>query len=397
MPHKRTIATAALALALSISAAANTPTPIVVTQPTAAPAAPSITPPAPSLNAKGFVLMDAASGKIIAQKNMHEKMQPASLTKMMTLYVISEQLKAGRIHLDDKVRISEKAWKTGGSKMFVKVGSDVPVSELIQGIIVDSGNDACTAMAEYIAGNENTFAALMNQAAKKLGMTNTHYVDSTGLPKPGHYSTPHDMAILARAITNDFPDDYHWYKQKWFTYNGIRQPNRNRLLWRGTIYDGIKTGHTKEAGYCLVSSAFNNNTRLISVIMGAKTDAERANDSQALLTYGFRFFESHQLFGANKTVTTARVWLGQTKQANLGLTEPLIVVIPSGQYSHLNASMTLNPRVTAPIQKGQQLGTVTVTLGGKDIATAPLVALQSDSQGGFWSRLTDRIHLFFKG
>lgn len=359
-------------------------------------AVPTITPPAPNINAKGFVLMDAQSGNIIAAKNLDQRMQPASLTKMMTLYVVSEALKSGRIHLDDKVRISEKAWRMGGSRMFVKQGSLVPVHELIKGVIVDSGNDACTALAEYVAGNESMFAQMMNQAAQQLGMKGTHYVDSTGLPRPDHYSTPHDMAILARALITHFPEYYGWYKQKWFTYNGIKQPNRNRLLWRDASFDGIKTGHTKGAGYCLVASGLRNGTRLISVVMGAPTDAERANDSQAILNYGFRFFETHKLFSANQPLSTPRVWLGASNTVAMGLKHDMFVTIPTGSYDKLKAEMTVEPKLTAPIEAGKTYGEVNVTLNGKPVAKADLIALKSDPRGGFFSRMGDHVAMFFK-
>lgn len=402
----KTICTVTAALTMSsLCAATNTASdPLVNAAPQAttlasAPAAnsaPTITPPAPNINAKGFVLMDAQSGNIIAQKNMNERMEPASLTKMMTLYVVSEALQSGRIHLDDQVRISEKAWRMGGSRMFVKQGSLVPVGELIKGVIVDSGNDACTALAEYVAGNESMFAQIMNQAAQKLGMKGTHYVDSTGLPRPDHYSTPHDMAILARALITHFPEYYGWYKQKWFKYNGIKQPNRNRLLWRDDSFDGIKTGHTNSAGYCLVSSGHRNGTRLISVVMGAPTDAERANDSQALLNYGFRFFETHKLFSANQPVSNPRVWLGQSKTVAMGLANDLYVTIPTGTYKKLKAEMSMQPKLTAPIAAGQSYGQVDVTLNGKLLATKPIVALTNDPRGGMWTRMTDHVSLFFK-
>ncbi|MDF1795739.1 MAG: D-alanyl-D-alanine carboxypeptidase [Coxiellaceae bacterium] len=390
--------------AFSLAAKAPATTPLVKSTPSNTPqavvsspvaAAPTITPPAPNINAKGFVLMDAQSGNIIAQKNMNQRMQPASLTKMMTLYIVSEALQSGRIHLDDKVRISERAWRTGGSRMFVKAGSLVPVRDLIKGVIVDSGNDACTALAEFVAGNEEMFAQLMNQAAQQLGMKNTHYVDSTGLPRPEHYSTPHDMAILARALVTHFPEYYGWYKQKWLTYNNIKQPNRNRLLWRDASFDGIKTGHTKAAGFCLVSSGIRNGTRLISVVMGAKTEPERVNDSQALLNYGFRFFETHKLFSANTAVANPRVWLGENKTTPMGLQHDLYVTIPTGTYARLKADMTLQPKLTAPVAAGQSYGQVEVTLNGKKLSEVPLVALQNDPRGGVWTRMTDHIAQFF--
>jgi len=358
---------------------------------------PTLIPPAPDINAKGYVLMDANSGRIIAEKNMHKKLQPASLTKLMTLYVASEALAQGQIKLTDKARVSESAWRRGGSRMFLKLGSHVPVKDLIDGIIVASGNDACVTMAQYIAGNEKSFAHLMNMTAKQLGMKDTHYVDSTGLPKPGHYSTPYDLALLTRALINNFPQYYGFYKQKWITWNGIRQPNRNRLLWRDPSVDGLKTGHTKEAGFCLISSAHRHNMRLISVVMGAPTDEGRSNESQSLLNWGFRFYDSYLLYKANTPITTQRIWLGKEKNVTFGLAKDLYVTIPAGQYPHLKAKMDIKPTLKAPIQKGQTYGDIVVTLNDKTVATAPLLALQSDPKGSVWSRMTDHIALMFKG
>ncbi|OGT94414.1 MAG: serine-type D-Ala-D-Ala carboxypeptidase [Gammaproteobacteria bacterium RIFOXYB2_FULL_38_6] len=355
-----------------------------------------IIPPAPDLNATGYVLMDANSGQILAQKNMDQRMQPASLTKLMTLYIVANALKNGQIHLDDKVRISAKAWKTGGSKMFVKVGTFVTVQELIQGVIVDSGNDACTALAEYIAGTNDAFAQIMNQTAQYLGMTNTHYVDPTGLPAPEHYSTPHDMAILARAIINDFPEYYSWYDQKWFTYDGIRQPNRNRLLWRDPSVDGMKTGHTDEAGYCLVASAQRSGMRLIAVTMGSPSDEARNADDEALLNYGFRYFETHKLYNANTPVVTTRIWLGKESHLALGVLQDLYVTIPTNEYQNLKANTTISNPIKAPVSKGQALGKVDITLNGNLITSSPLVALNDDPKGGWWTRMWDHLALFFK-
>ena len=276
----------------------------------------------PTINAKAYVLMDANSGQILAQKNMDQKQPPASLTKMMTLYVISHALQNGTIKLDDQVPVSEKAWRMSGSKMFIKVGTTVSVEDLIQGIIVDSGNDACVALAEYIGGSEQGFADMMNAETKALGMQNTHFLNSTGLPEgenfqTDHYSTAHDLAILGYALIRDFPEYYPWYKQKWFTYNKIKQPNRNRLLWRYPNADGLKTGHTDEAGFCLVSSAQSDNMRLIAVVLGAPTDEARATDSIHLLDYGFRFFTTHVIYKANTPIANVRVWNGK-KQNNAG-------------------------------------------------------------------------------
>lgn len=358
---------------------------------------PTLVPPPPNIDAKGYILMDANTGMILAQKNMDEHLQPASLTKLMTLYLTFQALQSGQIHLTDSVRISKEAWQIGGSRMFLKVGSHVPVEQLIQGIIVASGNDACVAISQYIAGTQDTFAQLMNQTAARLGMTNSHFVDPTGLPRPEHYSTPHDLAILTRAIIKDFPQYYHFFSQKWIMFNHIKQPNRNRLLWRDDAVDGLKTGHTEEAGYCLIASAKRSDMRLISVVMGTPSDSARANDSQAILNYGFRFYKSYKLFDANQVLIKPRIWMAHHKYSKFGLAKPLYVTIPIGEYKHLNATMDINPNLQAPIIKGHQYGEVQVTLNGKPITKAPLVALQDDKQGGAWSRMTDHIALFFKG
>lgn len=362
---------------------------------------PDLTPTAPSLQAKAFILMDANSGKLIAEKNADERMAPASLTKMMTLYIISRALDSDQLQLDDKVRISKKAWKMGGSKMFVKVDTQVPVRELIQGIVVDSGNDACVAMAQYIAGSEEAFADLMNQQAQALGMKNTHYVDSTGLPHKNHYSTAHDMAKLAQALVHNFPQYYGWYKQKWFTYNGIKQANRNRLLWRTNFVDGIKTGHTDEAGYCLVASGQKDSMRLISVVMGTPTDEKRSDESARLLNYGFRFFESKQLYTAQKTIAEPRVWMGENKKVAVGLNQDLFVTIPRNQAKNVKAEVVLSDLIKAPVKRGQVLGKLIVKADGKAIAEAPVIALQHDPEGGLWTRITDgislKLHNWFAG
>ena len=357
--------------------------------------APQIAPPAPNLNARGFVLMDANSGKILAQKNMNTIMPPASLTKLMTLYVASKAIASGQISLQDKVRVSKDAWKRGGSRMFLKLGSWVPVRDLIEGIIVASGNDACVALAEYIAGNETSFARIMNANAAKLGMKNTHYVDSTGLPKRGHHSTPYDLALLTRHIIQDFPQDYSWYKQKWIKYNGIKQPNRNRLLWRDPSVDGLKTGHTKAAGYCLISSANRKGMRLISVVMGTPSDSDRATDSQILLNWGYRFYKTHKLFSGLTPLANPRIWLGANSHTNLGLVKPLYITIPSGSFSQLSAKLNLNNNIKAPVTKGQRYGSIVVSLNHRVIKTVPLIALQNDAEGGLWTRLSDHVGLFF--
>ena len=357
---------------------------------------PVMIPPPPALeNSKGYVLMDADSGQVLAEKNGVERMDPASLTKMMTLYIAFTALKTGQIHLQDEVPISEKAWRMDGSRMFVKVGTQVPVSELLQGIIVASGNDSCVALAEYIAGNEETFAQVMNQIAVKLGMKNTHYNDSTGMPDPNHYATPYDLALLARALIRDFPEYYSYFKQQWYTYNKIKQPNRNLLLWRDTSVDGIKTGHTDAAGFCLISSAKRGSMRLISVVMGEPSEAGRANDSEALLTYGFRFFETHLVYRANTPITEARVWYGQNKKVALGVANDFYVTTQVNQFAQLNGLINVQNKILAPVQQGATLGSLDASLNNKVLTSIPLVALSDDPEGGFVSRILDKVASLF--
>jgi serine-type D-Ala-D-Ala carboxypeptidase (penicillin-binding protein 5/6) len=376
---------------------ASSPLPITTSLQATNPSRPPlIVPGAPRLDAKAYVLMDANSGAIIAEKNMNQKLAPASLTKLMTLYVASQALAQEQIRLDDKVRVSKQAWSRGGSRMFLKEGSYVTIKALIEGIIVASGNDACVATAEYIGGNEKSFAQLMNQAANRIGMKASHFVDSTGLPKPGHFSTAHDLALLARALIQKFPQYYGWYKQKWIKYNGIRQPNRNRLLWRDPSVDGLKTGHTNAAGYCLIASATRQGMRLISVVLGTPSDQARSSESQALINWGYRYYQTYSLFKANTVITNARVWLSQHKNISLGLQQNLYVTIPSGEYKLLKANIQLQPKLRAPIIKGQSYGKIQVTLNGTTIADTNLVALQDDPKGGWISRLIDHIELFFK-
>lgn len=355
------------------------------------PQPPTYSPSAPNIQGTGYILMDATSGKILAEQNSNERMPPASLTKLMSMYIISGALKSGQLKLDDKVLISTKAWKTEGSRMFVKAGDEVPVHDLIQGVIVESGNDATVALAEHIAGTEEAFVEMMNQQAKALGMDNSHFIDSTGLPNPDHYSTAHDLAILSQAYIKNFPEDYSYYSEKWFTYNGIKQPNRNRLLWRFQYADGLKTGHTSEAGYCLVASAKKDGMRLISVVLGEPSDSARTEDSMRLLNYGFRFFETHKLYSANTPIVKARIWQGVKTEIPMGLREDLYVTVPSGQYKKLVASLVLNNPLKAPITKGQNYGTLNLTLNSQVVTSKPLVALEDNPKGGFFRRATDAI------
>lgn len=372
-------------------------TPTIDAAPVATPtASPSIAPLPPQLSATGFILMDANTGAILAHKNMHQRMEPASLTKLMTLYLTSVALKNQQIKLTDMVTISKDAWQTGGSRMFIKVGSQVSVQDLINGIIIASGNDACVALSEFVGGNEQTFVTMMNQAATQLGMNSTHFMDSTGLPDPQHFTTPYDMALLTRAIITQFPEDYAWYKQKWITYNGIKQPNRNRLLWRDPSVDGLKTGHTEEAGYCLIASGVRNGMRLIAVIMGTPTDAKRADDTEALLNWGFHFYSSHKLFDANQALAHPRVWLGANKTIPVGVASALYVTIPKNTNAQLTPKITLSKDgLRAPIQKGAVVGSITIQMQNNVVASAPLVALQDDPKGNIFSRAWDHIAMFF--
>lgn len=357
---------------------------------------PVLIPTPPHINAKSYVLIDANSGKIIASKNPKQRIEPASLTKMMTMYIVSDALKRGQLQLNTKIRISKKAWKTGGSRMFIRQGEQVSVQDLIHGVIVDSGNDACVALAEYIAGSEISFASLMNQQAQVLGMKDTHFVDSTGMPAPDHYTTAFDMAILARALVKQFPEYYPWYKQKSFTFSGIKQHNRNRLLWQDSDVDGIKTGHTDSAGYNLVASAKKNDMRLISVVIGTKSDNSRTENSQRLLTYGFRFYHTQKLYSANQTIKTPKLWFGVQKTLPIGVSKPLYVTIPRVQSKQLKASLELPDVLKAPIKQGDQVGKLQITLAGKEIATQPLIALRNAKKGSLWQRASDSARLAAK-
>ena len=353
-------------------------------------------PKPPSIGAKSFILQDFNSGRIIAELDADKPVDPASITKLMTAYAIFKELRSGKISLDDMVTISEKAWRTPGSRMFVEVGKQVSVEDLMQGMIVQSGNDATVALAEYVAGSEDSFAALMNRHAEKLGLKGSHFMNSTGLPDPEHHMTARDIATLSAMIIREFPEYYKWYSQKEFTYNDITQYNRNKLLWRDESVDGMKTGHTEDAGYCLVTSAKKDEMRLISVVLGTESDKARASASQALLNYGFRFYETHKLYDAGKELATARVWKGASDTVSLGLDSPLYATIPRGQYKSLAASMTINNRIMAPVSKDQTLGTVQVQLGDSIVAGQNLVALQGVGEGSIWQRIVDEALLYFE-
>ena len=357
-------------------------------------------PPAPQPNAQAWVLMDYANGQILASNNMDARRAPASLTKIMTEYVVNAELHAGKIHMDDKVHISEHAWRAGGagtdgSTSFLKLNSDVPLKDLLYGMIIQSGNDAAIALAEHVAGSEQAFAELMNAYAKRLGMDNTHFVNASGYPAPDHYSSAHDIAILSRALIKNFPEEYKISAIKSFEWNGITQHNRNTLLWTDPTVDGIKTGSTKEAGFCLAASALRNGMRLIAVTMGGPDMNAATTGDEALLNWGFNFYRGHKLYRAGQVLATPRLWKGAANQLELGTTEDVAVTIPRGQYDKLQASLEIPQRLIAPFKQGQQVGSLKVTFDGKPLLTEPLVVLQDAPQGGFFKRLWDAILLLF--
>ncbi|NOV28372.1 D-alanyl-D-alanine carboxypeptidase family protein [Methylomonas sp. ZR1] len=352
-------------------------------------ASPIFTPAAPSVAASSYFLMDFDSGRVLAEKDADKRVSPASLTKIMTAYVVFRELKAGHLTLDEKVTISQNAWETGGSKMFVEVNKQVAVEDLLQGMIIQSGNDASVALAEHVAGSEQTFATMMNEQASRLGMANSNFENATGLPSPNHYSSAHDLATLARAVIKEFPEYYRWDKQKEFTYNGITQQNRNLLLWRDPSVDGLKTGFTDDAGYCMVASAKREDMRLISVVMGTASAGARSNESQSLLNYGFRFFETHRLYEGNKPLGEARVRKGVTSKVAVGLPEDLYVTAPRKHFNELKAETQIDKGVFAPLNKGDTVGNLNISLAGESILSKPLVALDAVAEGGIFRRLYD--------
>lgn len=353
-------------------------------------------PKPPAIGARAFLLEDFNSGQTLAAKNADQRIEPASITKLMTAYVVFKELRSGNITLQDMVTVSEKAWRTPGSRMFIEVGKQVSVEDLLLGMIVQSGNDATVALAEFVAGSEDSFAGLMNRYAQDLGMSETNFVNSTGLPDPEHYTSARDIATLTRLIIREYPEYYGWYSEREFTFNNITQENRNKLLWRDDSVDGVKTGHTDSAGYCLVTSAKREGMRLISVVLGTDSKSARADTSQALLNYGFRFFETHLLYDADTELTTTRIWKGAVETIPVGLSRPLHVTIPRGQYEQLDASMTIENRIIAPVSHGQVLGTVSVRLGDSDVSETPLVALQDVGEGSIWQRVIDEALLYFE-
>ncbi|WP_421867986.1 D-alanyl-D-alanine carboxypeptidase family protein [Marinobacter adhaerens] len=352
-------------------------------------------PSPPQIAGSSYVLMDPKSGRIIMEENSHERLPPASLTKMMTAYIVERELDEGRIAMSDMVPISVNAWKTEGSRTFVREGTQVSVEDLLRGVIIQSGNDASVALAEFVAGSEGAFVDIMNQQAQLLGMKDTNFVNATGLPSPKHFSTAYDLAMLARAIINDYPENYPLYAEKHFTYNNIRQPNRNSLLWRDDSVDGLKTGHTEEAGYCLVASAKRNDTRFIAVVMGTNSSEARAQEIQKILNYGFRYYESERLFRSGQELIEARVWGGQADQLSVGMTEDVYVTIPRGSRNDLESTVDLDSVIKAPIKVGDELGRVKVSYNGEVLVDQPVLALTEVPEGGFFKRIWDAIKLFF--
>lgn len=352
--------------------------------------------PAPGLTARAWLSMDVNSGQVIAAEGIDERVEPASLTKLMTAYLVFDALESGRLKLDQPVNISEKAWRTEGSRMFVKVNTQVPVDELLQGVIVQSGNDASVALAEAVAGSESAFAALMNEQAAKLGLKATHFVNSTGLPDPEHLTSVRDLATLAAALVSRFPQYLHYYSQKEFTYNNIKQPNRNRLLWLDTTVDGLKTGHTQSAGYCLVSTALRDGRRVVSVVVGTASDAARTENSLKLLNWSFQNFETVKLYDVGNPAVNARVWEGAVENVGLGTAEPLWLTVPRGKSADIKPVAQYTQPLVAPLTKGAKVGTLTLSLDGKTLSEQPLVVLEDVPEAGFFGRMVDKVLLMFE-
>ena len=361
----------------------------------AAPTPGAMIPSPPQLSAKAWVLMDANTGHVIVEQDADEHLPPASLTKLMTVYVATRDIQAGRLKEDEQVTVSENAWHTEGSRMFLDPGSSVSVHDLLQGIVIDSGNDASVALAEHIAGSTDSFASLMNKTAHSLGLDNTRFANPTGLPEPGHYSSAHDMAILAQSIINDESAYYPLYKKKHFTWNGIRQPNRNLLLWRDKTVDGLKTGHTEAAGYCMVTSAVRDGRRLITAVFGSSSAASRATDTQKLLTYGFRFYQNHTLEKAGEPLSQPRLWKGEKRVVAVGVLDDVTLTLPKGlpdpeRRFHINAPLI------APVAQGDVVGILEVFDRDQKLATRPLIALHSVEAGNWWTRWTDAVRLLLQ-
>jgi serine-type D-Ala-D-Ala carboxypeptidase (penicillin-binding protein 5/6) len=395
------LAVAALVVGTAFAQQTPTPTPQVPHPSVPRPVVPDApVPPPPDVEGKSWVLMDYATGQILASKDPDVRVEPASITKVMTDYVVSAEVANGKVHMEDKVTISENAWRGGGagtdgSTSFMQLNSQVTLKDLLYGMIIQSGNDAAIALAEHTAGSEGNFANLMNAYAKQLGMVNSNFQNASGYPIANHYTTARDIALLSRALIHDFPEDYAISAIKDFEWNGIKQHNRNLLLWRDPSVDGIKTGHTAAAGYCLAASAKQGDARMIAIVMGASSEKGRADAAMALLSYGFRFYETHKLYDSNKPLATPKLWKGKENQLPIGVTDNVLVTVKRGDYDKLKAEMDIPATLIAPFTKGQQIGTLRVTLDGQPVQNVPLVALDDAPQGGFFSRLWDSIMLWF--
>jgi D-alanyl-D-alanine carboxypeptidase (penicillin-binding protein 5/6) len=351
----------------------------------------SMVPKAPKLNLSSYILMEASTNTVIAEFNSDNQIAPASMTKVMSGYVIADQVANGSISLDDKVLISEKAWKTGGSKMFIEAGKRVSVKDLLSGIIIQSGNDATIAMAEYVAGSEEGFVDFMNAYATEMGLTNSLFQNATGFSDPNHFTSAKDLAKLTQALINNFPDHYTTYKEKEFTFSGIRQLNRNKLLWRDDSVDGVKTGHTDSAGFCLISSAKRNDMRLIAVVAGSESENERLTASQRLLEYGFRFYATQKLVSQETKVTSAKVWGGKTDQVALGSSKDIYLTLPRSDFKNIKANYQFNNNLQAPIEVGQEIGSIEFTSNDRIVLSAPLVAIENVDAKGFFGMLWSRL------
>ena len=379
-----------IAMSLPLAALAQRPP-----MPTPAPPKAMPTPAAPTLGANSYILMDFNSGDVLVESNPDMRVEPASITKVMTSYVVFTELKGGNIKLEDLVNVSEIAWRTGGSRMFIEPLMEVTVEQLIKGMVIQSGNDASVALAEHLAGSEDAFAGLMNHYAQQLGMTNSHFMNATGLPHEEHYTTARDVALLSVALIDHFPEYYPWYSEKEYSFNNIRQHNRNNLLWRDPAVDGLKTGHTQAAGYCLASSAKRDGMRLVSVVLGSSSESSRVSESQTLLNYGFRFFETVQLYKAGQELAQGKVWKGEGEQIRLGIQDELFVTIPRGRYDDLDAQVEMRPELIAPIAEGEEVGQISIRLEDDEIASRGLVALESINEAGFFGRTWDGMSMWF--
>lgn len=382
MSYRLTLALALLVLFLANAAHAAEPLPA---------------PAPPIIGAKSYLVVDARTGHELAALNPDTALAPASLTKLMTTYVVFSALKQGQIQLQDEVTVSEKAWRTQGSRMFIEVGSRVSIEDLLAGMIVQSGNDASVALAEHIAGTESVFAELMNQYAASLGMLSSHFLNSTGLPAEGHVTTARDLTTLSRALIDEFPEYYgRWHSMREFTYNGIKQNNRNSLLWRDDSVDGLKTGHTDDAGYCLVASARRDDMRIVSAVMGTSSTKARTDGSQALLNYGFRFFETRLLFEAGEEITSARVWKSANEHSRLGVLEDLYITVRRGTYDELESTLDIPSVIEAPLAAGQPIAELKIRYGNEELLRTSLRALDDSPVGSIWQRMRDSVSLWFE-